>query len=169
MATHELPLGLGMPDSSGEVFPSTVEVQADLTNAKNVPCMVYTWPTGSDIGVEIGFKVPKNYVGTPKIILCGVIDTQENQVMAFKAATEASSIANNETMDVAYDTADLAEVDLTAYADEDYVELAITMTPGTGLAAGEWTNVKIQRDNTNDDCTTVYFCCTGHYFQYADA
>ena len=168
MATFELPLGLGMPDSSGSVYPSTVEVEADLAAAKQTPCMVYGI-SATDFGVELGFKVPKNYVGTPKIILCGVLNGTEAQVMAFLAQTEASSIVDNETFDVAFDTADLAEKDITGYADEDYIEFEITLTPGTGFTQGEWINLKVNRDASEDDCATAKFCCIGIYFQYADA
>jgi hypothetical protein len=172
MATLEIFLGLGMPDSSGDVYPSTVEIAADLTNAKQIPCMVYEWPTGSDIGVELGFKVPQNYVGTPKLVICGVISTTEAQTLAFAAQTEADSIDDSVTFDVAYgaeDTVSQANLSGNGYADEDYMELAITLTPATGYVAGEWVNVKVVRDDSVDTCTTVLFCCTGLYFQYADA
>ncbi|MHA2085744.1 MAG: hypothetical protein ACXABD_18515, partial [Candidatus Thorarchaeota archaeon] len=66
MATHEIPI-LGMtlaPDTSGDVFPSILDVEMTLTNAKLQMCMVMEFPTGSDIGLETSFVVPQNYAGT---------------------------------------------------------------------------------------------------------
>jgi hypothetical protein len=56
MATHEIPI-LGMtlaPDTSGDVFPSILDVEMTLTNAKLQMCMVMEFPTGSGIRSATG-------------------------------------------------------------------------------------------------------------------
>ena len=71
MATLQLPIlgaTLGL-DGSGDIYPSTLDAELTLTNAKLQVCSVMDFPTGSDIGFEVAFTVPQNYAGSPVIVI----------------------------------------------------------------------------------------------------
>lgn len=69
MATHRIPiLGFGtIPDASGDVFFEPYSVKATNDVWKRLVAIFND--TSTRIGLRGGFVVPKNYVGTPKIIV----------------------------------------------------------------------------------------------------
>jgi putative transposon-encoded protein len=69
MAVHRIPiLGFAtLPDTSGNVYPEPFDVKATNDLYKN---LVWVFAdTATKIGLHGRFKVPKNYVGLPKIVL----------------------------------------------------------------------------------------------------
>ncbi len=169
MATHDLPLGLGQPDASGLVYPAILDNVIGMTNPKRTPCMVFGIPAAADISTELGFRIPQTYVDTPVLVIDGFVHTNEAQTLALGVQTEASSIASDETGDVAYGTEDVITQAMTGIADEDYLVQTISLTPATGYTAGEWINLKFFRDESADTCTTILYCVTGLYFRFNDA
>lgn len=69
MATHRIPIlgGTPIPDSSGDVFfePYTVKATNDVWGR----LVLIFEDTATRIGVRGGFTVPKNYVGSSKLIV----------------------------------------------------------------------------------------------------
>src|SRR3989304_4232706 len=99
MTTQRLPLPFGMPDVG--VYPSKLSSELTLTNAKQQECMVMPAPTGSDIGAETLFNVPATYVGTPKLVLRGVIDGTPANV--FGIGAQLLEVAAAGTVDAGYE------------------------------------------------------------------
>lgn len=168
MATLELPLlGKLLPDGSASVYPSTLSQELSLTNAKAAPVMVVLAPSGSDIGLEGSFVLPQNYVGTPKLVVRGVLDGTPANVLGF--GCQQVAIDDTEAADVAYEAEDTASISSwTGYADEDLFELVITLTPTATYAAGKTVWLKVYRDDSVDT-TTFSVLLTDVSFQYADA
>jgi hypothetical protein len=133
MATHRIPI-LGpntLPDASGLCFWDNINNQLSMTYPKKSGCFVFKPPTSVDIGLDGDFEVPKNYNsgGTTRLIAIGVLDGAPSNTLGL--TFEKAAIADSETFDVDRDAEEtVAESTWTAYADEDVIELAITLTPG---------------------------------------
>lgn len=169
MATFQLPI-LGMTlglDASGDIYPSILNVEMTLTNAKLQQCIVMEYPTGSDIGFEVAFTVPQNYAGTPVLVIKGVLDGAPANVLAFGA--QQLSRDDNEAVDTVYEAEDTASNSTwTDYADEDMYEETITLTPAAAYVVGDTVLLKFYRDDSVDT-TTFNFLLTDLLFQYADS
>lgn len=161
-----MPLGTGMPDTSGDVYPSTLAAELSLANTKYTPVMVMEFPTGSDIGVELSFQVPENYAGSPVLVIRGVLDGTPANALAFGA--QQLSRADSEAVDTAYEAEDtVSNSTWTGYADEDEYEETITLTPAAAYVAEDTVYLYLYRDDSVDT-TTFNFLLTGLFFQYSD-
>jgi hypothetical protein len=170
MSTHQLTIvkgsGGAMPDTSGDIYPSTLNAELTMANAKYQEVMVMEYPTGSDIGFSCLFTIPQNYVGTPELVIKGVLDGSPSNVLAFGA--QQLSRDDSESVDTAYETEDLASNSTwTGYADEEMYEEVITLTPGSAYTAGDTILIWFFRDD-NVDTTTFNFLLTELIFQYSD-
>ena len=169
MATFDYPIlnHSLMPDSSGDVFPAPVSTQLTLTNAKRQNCIVMQFPTGADVGLELSFKIPQNYVGTPKLFIQGILDGTPANVLAFGA--QQLSRADSEAVDTAYEAEDTASNSTwTGYSNEDMYEEEITLTPASAYVADDTVYLFFYRDDSVDT-TTFNFLLTGLFFRYDDA
>lgn len=169
MATHRISI-MGantVPDSSGKVFMDIIENQATIgTGTLNQLCMVMQ-PTaaGGDVGFSGSFSIPKNYVGSPKIIVKGILDGTPADILAFGFAM--IGIADAEAVDAAYEAADLVnKSSWVGYTDEDLLELTITLT--VTIAVDDQVFYNFFRDDSVED-TTQNFLLTSLEFQYSDA
>lgn len=170
MATKYLPIlgaTLGL-DASGDIYPSNLNIEMTLTNPKLQHCIVMEFPTGSDIGFELAFMVPEGYVGSPALLIKGVLDgTPSGVVLAFGA--QQLSRADSENVDTAYEAEDLASNSTwTGYVDKDEYEEIITLTPAAAYQEKDTIYLSFFRDDSVDT-TTFNFLLTQLYFQYADA
>lgn len=161
-----------MPDGSADIRPSTLNVELSLTNAKRQECIVMAFPSGTDTGVGVAFQVPQVYVGSPVLVIRGVLDlTPGTNTLAFGA--QQLSRADNEAVDTAYETEDVASYTFNSgadgYADEDEYEETITLTPASAYVAGDTIYLFVYRDDSVDDFSAGNFLLTGLFFQYADA
>ena len=169
MATHEIPI-LGAntaPDSSGLVYFQPAEVAMTLGTATFGSLQVCTMsaPAGADIGLNGKFTIPQNYVGTPVLVIRGVIAEAAN-ALAF--GLQQVPLADSETIDVAFEAEDVASNSTwTGYAAEDMYEETITITP-SAYAAGDEVFFFFYRDDSVDTQTGA-FHLTGLFFRYADA
>lgn len=167
MTTLIKPIPLGSPDASGDIYPSTFTALLTLANPKLQDCMVMEFPTGSDIGLETSVEVPQGYVGSPVLVIRGVLDGTPANVLAF--AVQQLSRADSESIDTAYETEDIASNSTwTGYADEDYYVETVTLTPASPYVAGDIILIKLDRDD-NVDTTTFNFLLTHLGFQYSDS
>ena len=170
MATHDIPIlgAMTVPDNSGTCFFQPLETGV-ATAAANLLNLVLTmeFPTGTDLGVYGKFNIPQNYVDTPLLIIRGVIEGVTG-VLAFGVEC-VGGVADSETVDAAFETADLAENSTwTGYADEEMYEETITMTPAAAYVAGDEVFFHFFRDDSQDT-TTFDFHVTGLLFRYNDA
>lgn len=165
MTTHRLPLAFGRPDAG--VYISALDSELSLTNAKRQLCLVMPAPSGSDIGAETVFTVPANYVGTPKLVLRGIIDGTPANVFGIGAQLLERNLSDS--IDTAYEGEDTASNSTwTGYADEDEYELAITLTPSAAFTVLRQVYIRYYRDDSVDT-QTINFLLTGLYFEFADA
>ena len=170
MATHEISvLGpMTAPDTSGGVFFEPLEAAMTLGTAAFGTTLGLTMvaPTGADIGVYGVFTIPQNYVGTPVLVIRGVIDEAAN-TLGF--GIQFINLADSGAVDVAYDTEDTASnATWTGYAAEDVYEETITLTPAAAFAAGQQVFFFCYRDDSVDT-QTGEFHLTSLHFRYADA
>jgi hypothetical protein len=166
MATFQMPIGFGMPDTSGDIYPSKISIELSMTNAKDQDCLMMEYPTGSDIGTSLVFTVPQNYAGSPVLFIKGILDGTPANDLAFGAQQLGRD--DSEAVDTAYETEDLAENGTwTGYADEDMYEDSIALTPTSAYVAGDTVFLWFFRDN-DQDTTTFNFLVTDLLFQYSD-
>jgi hypothetical protein len=148
------------------VFSSILTSELSLANVKRQECLVLPFPTGADLGGELAFTVPQNYSTDPVLVIRGVIDGTPADTLAFGA--QQLSAADNETVDAAYETEDLANNSTwTGYADEDMYEETIALTPGSAYVAGDVVLLRFYRDDSVDD-TTFNFLLVDLLFQYTE-
>jgi hypothetical protein len=156
-----------IPDTSGDVYFSQLDIEMSLTNTKLQSCLVMEYPTGSDIGFELAFTVPQDYSGSPVLVIKGVLDGTPANVLAFGA--QQLSRDDSEAVDTAYEAEDTASNSTwTGYADEDMYEETITLTPAAAYVAGDTVYLSFYRDDSADT-TTFNFLLTDLLFQYSDA
>lgn len=160
-----MPVPFGRPDVG--VYFSNLGSELSLTNAKRQPCLVMPAPSGSDIGSETVIIVPAIYVGTPKLVLRGIIDGTPANVFGIGAQLLERNLSD--TIDAAYEAEDTASNSTwTGYADEDEYELAITLTPASAFTPLRQVYIRYYRDDSVDT-QTINFLLTGLYFEFADA
>lgn len=163
MATRVDVTGSFSPDTG--VYLSKLSAEMTLTNAKQQFCWVMPAPTGTDLGGELSFEVPQNYVSTPKLVLKGVIDGTPANV--FGIGAQLLQRAPSDAVDAAYEAEDTASNSTwTGYADEDEYELSITLTPASSFVVGNTVYIKLYRDDSVDT-TTWNFLLTRIDFEYA--
>ena len=139
MATVEIPIlgAMTAPDSSGDIFFEAAESAMTLGTAAFGTLLVMTMlaPTGADIGVYGKFNIPQDYVGTPVLVIRGVIAEAAN-VLAF--GFQQIGRADSEAFDTAFEAEDTASNSTwTGYAAEDVYEETITITPAAAYVAGD--------------------------------
>lgn len=170
MATHDLPImnASFAPDSSGDIFPTPLEVALTLATAAlgSDQCFTMLAPTGSDIGFNGHFKRPKVYVGSPVLVIRGILAEAAN-TLAF--GFQQFEAGHSGSIDTAYETEDLVNnATWTGLAVNDEFEALITITPGSGYSDGGMIYWSFYRDDSVDS-QTGDFHLTGLFFRYNDA
>lgn len=166
MATHRIPV-LGwaaLPDPSGDVFPQPYDVVAsnDVWDR-----LVWTFnDTATRIGIQGGFTVPQNYVGTAKLVIRWLTTATSGDA---EWDVDYRAVAVGESMDQA-GTQESANNNGTAGASAHLLlETLITLT-AANFAAGDEVECAIFRDGTDGGDTLA---AAAHVvqvlFEYADA
>lgn len=126
---------------------------------------------GTDLGWYGEFLVPKNYVGTPKIVIRGILDGAPGASDTLGFGFRKRAVANNEAADGTFDAEQAVSSTIgssgSAHSDEDEVELSITLTAGD-YAVDDSVYYYLYIDATGTSYTGN-FLLTGAYFEYADA
>jgi hypothetical protein len=137
----------------------------------NQPCWVLA-DGGSDEGVSVRFEVPQNYVGTPVLVIKGILDGAPSNGDDLGFGFRKRAVADNEAADGTYDaeqTFQSTDIGSTGsnHANEDVFVASITLT-GADYAAGDtvFGNAYIDASGTT---YTGNFLLTEVLFQYADA
>lgn len=135
MATHRISiLGSERPDTTvplDRVGAQTTE--ATTPSMGDNICYVLA-DGGADEGLYLQFKMPKNYVGSPAIVVTGILDGAPgaSDVLAFGFRKRA--IANNESADGTFDAEQTVSETIgsggTSHSDEDLYEKALSLTAG---------------------------------------
>lgn len=166
MATHRIPIiSQNMLPDAG-VFPDRVGNQITATNqVGNQLCLVMA-DGGADEGFYDSFKVPKNYVGSPKFVATGILDGVMTSV-TLQFGIKGITISDNEASDAAYSTEDTGNI-TADHADEDKAEVSITASNFSGFAADDEVHYYFYID-ASGNTYAGNFLLTQLEFEYADA
>lgn len=149
------------------VYMSKLNAELSLTNDKAQTCIVLPYPAGADLGISGQFDVPQNYAGTPVMVAKVVIDGTPANTLGIGA--QQIAVDDSETVDVAYETEDLAnKSSWTGYADEEQLEITITLTPASAYQPGDTVFYRFYRDD-NVDTQTINVLLIDLLFRYSDA
>lgn len=89
---------------------------------------------GSDEGVYVRVSIPKNYVGSPKLVVKGVLDGAPGASNTLGWGFRKRAVANNEAADGTFDAEQTVSATIgsngSAHSDEDLIEQSITLTAG---------------------------------------
>jgi len=165
MATHRIPIiSQNMLPDSG-VFPDRVGNQITAANqVGNQLCYVLA-DGGTDEGFFDSFSIPKNWVGTSKIIVKGILDGAMTTVV-LQFGVKGITLADNEAADAAYSTEDTGSISAD-HADEDKFEVSITLTNFTGFAVDDEVHYYLYVD-ASGNTYTGNILLTQVEFEYAD-
>jgi hypothetical protein len=89
---------------------------------------------GSDEGVYVRFNIPKNYVGSPVLVVSCILDGTPGASDTLAFGFRKRAVANNEAADGTFDAEQTGSQTIgssgTNHADEDLCESTITLTAG---------------------------------------
>lgn len=136
MATHRMSaMGNEKPDSG--VPLDLVSNQITAATAPSVGnLLAYVLADGgADEGIYLSFHIPKNYVGTPKLVVQGVLDGAPSAGDDLAFGFRKRAVANNEVADGTFDAEQTVQnTDIgstgTNHSNEDLYEASITLTAG---------------------------------------
>lgn len=165
MATHTIPIiSQNMLPQSGAFFDRIGNQITAANEIGNQLALVLNDP-GTDEGFYDSFRVPDNYVGTPKILMVGVLDGAMTTV-TLGIGIKGLPLVDNEVADAAYSTEDIGNI-TADHADEDLVTVSITLSNLVPVAGDELFYYFFIDSNVTTFTGNVLV--TGVYFQYADA
>lgn len=172
MATHRKKCQIVNQDAgvSGDTVANQI-TSATAPSVGNQFCFVLA-DGGSDEGVYVKFSIPQNYVGSPVLVIRGILDGAPSNGDDLGFGFRKRAVANNESADGTFDAEQTAQdTDIgstgSAYSNEDLYEETITLTAGD-YAAGDEVYGYVYIDASG----TTYagnFLLTSVEFQYADA
>lgn len=165
MATRNIPIPLQLPDGGAYFELADTNFLANDRYSR----MVLALPdTGTKIGCTGRFRVPKNYVGTPELVIVwGTTATSGNVVFDF----DAKAVADGESLDPSTDdetaTATVAAPGTARLAKVTTIALSATYAPD------DLVTFKLSRDGATGGGATDTLGATCYveaaYFQYVDA
>jgi hypothetical protein len=138
-----------LPDTTGECYTDNLSNQVTLgTSAWNGAVIVFKDPT-ADCGFYGGFKVPKAYAGTPKVVVTGILDgTPSTTSVDFEFSYRA--LADNEAADQGWqESVTFNTGNTNGWSDEDLVE--VSGTCAANFAVDDWVYFYLKRDQGTDD------------------
>ena len=167
MSTHRIPiLGPGMvPDSSGNVFFEPYDVKAS-NDVWDRLVLIFN-DDASRMGLHGGFTVPKNYVGTPKIIVVWTSTATSGDV-EWDFDYRAVGGDDSESLDQAGTQESVNQEDTAPSAAHNRMEVALTLS--ANFAVDDEVEFTLFRDGTDGgDGMAAAAIVFGAFFEYADA
>lgn len=172
MATHRLSiLNNEIPDTGVPLDAVGNQITAAASPSVG-DLLCYVLNSGADEGLKMSFKVPKNYVGTPKIIVTGILDGTVGASDTLQFSWRKRAVAQNESADGTFD-AEQTGVQQTIgsgggnFSDEDLIEMVIAATAGD-FAVDDQVYCYIYRDHGSSSFGGSLLV-TDIEFEYADA
>ncbi len=134
MATWRYPTEIKNPDSNVPIdLISNQLTSATAPSIGNLIAYILA-DGGSDEGVYGLFEIPKNYVGSPKIIIKGILDGAPGASDTLGFGFRKRAVADNEAADGTFDAEQTVSVTIGSagnnYSDEDLCVMTITLTAG---------------------------------------
>lgn len=168
MAIFDYPIIGPMTLPASGVWFDRVGNQITAGNEVGNQLCVVMEAVGADEGFYGSFNVPQNYVGTPVIVVKGILDGAPGANVDLGFAIQGIAIDDNESADQAYNAEDAAQdTDIDDYADEDLYEETISLSNFGTLAPGDTAFFYF----IIDDSGTTYagnFLLTDLIFRYSD-
>ena len=168
MAVHRIPI-LGwnvLPDSSGNVFPEPYVRKA--TNDRWKPIFFVFNDTATRLELFGVFNVPKNYVGTAKVVVVWTTTATSGDV-EWDFDYRAVGGDNSESLDQTGQDESVNANDTAPGAAHRRMELSIALT-SSNFVADDTVEFLIARDGTDGgDTIAAAVILVGLYFEYADA
>jgi hypothetical protein len=167
MATHRIPIfGFGtVPDTSGNVFFEPYDVKA--TNDVWDRLVLIFNDTATRLGVHGGFTVPKNYVGTAKIIVVWTSTATSGDVV-WDFDYRAVGGDDSESLDQSGTQESVTVTDTAPGAAHRRMEASMTLT-SSNLAVDDEVEFTLFRDGTASDTIAAAVIVFQVLFEYADA
>ena len=169
MATHRLDV-LGTFRAESGVFLDLISNQITAVAAPSVgsvECWVFS---DADLGGYGAFAVPKNYVGTPKLVAQWVLDgapgASDTLAIEFRKRATANNEASDGTFDAAQTTSSTIGSSGSGHSDEDLLEHSITLTAGD-YAVDDVVFYRFRRLASGTYAGNSLL--VGLFFEYADA
>ena len=173
MATHRFSV-LGNVNMDTTVFTSLIGAQITSATAPSIGtqfCFVLSDAGGTDKGVYLNFAIPKNYIGSPVLVVKGVLDGAPSAAHTLGFGFRKRAVADNEAADGTFDAEQTASATIGSngltYADEDSLAMSITLTAGDYAVDDEVFGYLYWDASAAD--YTGNFLLTDILFQYADA
>ena len=174
MATHRIPIAIHRSDSTVPLDLISNQITAATTPSVGDLLAYVLTDGGSDVGVYVGFSVPKNYVGSPALISRGLIDGAPgaSEVLGFGFQKRAS--AHGESGDGTFDSEQTASATIGSsgdgHADEDVVEESIALTAGDYAVDDDvFGYFFLDASATTYAGNFLLYAVRGLFFEYADA
>ena len=165
MATHTVLItSANMLPQSGAFFDRIGNQVAAANEIGNQLALVLP-DLAADIGFSDNFRVPANYISTPKILLSAMLDGAMTSVV-LGIGVKGIVKGDNDPLDVAYSTEDIAN-NAVDHSDKDEIEVAITLSNLVPVAGKQCAYVFYRDDNVTT--WTGNLLVLGVYFQYNDA
>ncbi len=168
MATHRIPI-LGwatVPDASGNVFLEPYDVKA--TNDVWDRLVVIFNDTSTRIGLKGGFTVPKNYVGSPKIVVVWTSTAITNDAV-WDFDYRAVGGNDSESLDQTGTQESVTVTDTAPGAAHRRLEALMSLTAGN-LAVDDEVEFELFRDGAaGGDTMAAAAIVFAVLFEYADA
>ncbi len=166
MATHRIPILSAInPDTSGNVFLEPYAIKA--TNDVWSPLVVIFNDTATRIGLHGIFNVPKNYVGTAKLIIVWTSTATSGDVV-WDCDYRAVTGNDTESLDQTGNQESVTVTDTAPGAANRRMEVSITLTSGN-FAADDTVTYTFFRDGTAADTIAAAVILFDLLFEYADA
>ena len=168
MATHRIPiLGWGtVPDSSGNVFFEPYNIKSTNDVWDRLVCIFND--TATRIGLAGGFTIPKNYVGSAKLIIVWTAIATSGDV-EWDFDYRAVGGDDIESLDQAGTQESVNLNDTTPSAVNERMECAITLT-ASNFAADDEVEFELFRDGTDaGDTRAAAAIVLSVMFEYGDA
>jgi hypothetical protein len=125
---------------------------------------------GTDEGVYVKWTVPKNYVGTPVLVIRGILDGAPGAGDDLAFGVRPRAVADNEAADGTFDAEQTAQVtDLSTWADEDEYEETITLTGTYAVDDSVYAYVFIDASGTTYAGNFLLLAEDSIFFQFSDA
>lgn len=168
MATHRVPiLGFGtVPDTSGDVFfePYTIKATNDVWGR----LVAIFSDTATRDGLHGGFTVPKNYVGSPKIVVVWTATATTGDV-EWDFDFRAVGGDDTESLDQSGTQESVNINDTAPSAAHERMEASLTLTAGN-FAVDDEVEFTLFRDGTDaGDTMAAAAIVFAVLFEYSDA
>jgi hypothetical protein len=171
MATHRIPI-LGfptLPDATGRVFFEPYNVKATNDIFKNLVLILNDPGASQNHGVYGKFRIPTNYVGTPKVVVAWT-STATTGTCLFAFDYRAIGGNDAESLDQASFQEQIDISDVAPTATDRKLEVSGALTAGN-LAADDEVEFYFYRDGTTGAPTDTMAAAAivfGVYFEYSD-